>query len=101
MDIIALTGETIDFNIDMYTTKAGKGALAVQVIINEGLAQNPELEEICKGIYRFSYKLAEAGALKIVILYNDMKVLHLLWICQVINFGKLSVSVLSESQRSH
>ena len=97
MDIIALTGETINFDMDI--AKAGKGVLAVQVIMNEGSAQNVDLEEIRKGTYKFSYKLTEAGSLEIVILYNDMKVLHLPWICRVVNFSKLSVTLPSENFR--
>ena len=95
MDVVALTGETICFDMDV--TKAGKGTLTAQVIMNEGSAQSVDLEEVRKGIYKFSYKLTEVGSLEIVILYNDMKVLHLPWICQVVNFSKLSVTLPSEN----
>ena len=95
MDVIALTGEMINFDLDV--TKAGKGTLAAHVIMNEGSAQSVDLEEIRKGIYKFSHKLVEVGSMEIVILYNDMKVLHLPWICRVVNFSKLSVTLPSEN----
>ena len=95
MDVIALIGEMISFDLDV--TKAGKGTLASHVIMNKGSAQSVGLEEICKGIYKFSHKLTEVGSMEIVILYNDMKVLHLPWICQVVNFSKLSVTLPSEN----
>ena len=95
LDIIALTGETVNFDMDI--TKAGKGTLTAQVIMDEGSAQNVDLEEIRKGIYKFSYKLTEPSSMEIVILYNDMKVLHVPWICRVVNFSKLAVTLPSEN----
>ena len=95
MDIIALTGEMINFDIDI--TKAGKGVLTAEVVVNEGASQSVHLDEIRKGIYKFAYKLSEVGSLEIVVLYNGMKVFHLPWICRVVNFSKLSVTLPSES----
>ena len=95
MDIVALTGEMITFDIDV--TKAGKGTLTAEVIMNEGAAQSVQLQEIRKGIYKFTHKLTEVGSLELAILYNAMKVFHLPWICRVVNFSKLSVTLPSEN----
>ena len=94
-DIIALTGESINFDLDV--TKAGKGTLSTQVVVNDDVPQTVNLEEIRNGIFKFVYKLVEAGSLEIIILFNDMKVLYLPWMCKVVNFNKLSVALPSEN----
>jgi len=94
-DIVALTGESINFDLDV--TKAGKGTLTTQVIVNDDVPQTVNLEELRNGVFKFVYKMADTGSLEIVILYNDIKVLYLPWICKVVNFSKLSVTLPSEN----
>ena len=68
----AVIGECISFHID--ATKAGKGTVTAQVIVNDEAPQNIKLTNKGIGIDILEYRCDHAGKIRIIVNFNDIKV---------------------------
>ena len=72
--LVALTGESIGFDID--TTKAGNGTVTAQAITSGEEPQEIKLSGKGKGIYILKYTFQQIGNLQITVRFNGVTILE-------------------------